>query len=779
MMKSPISMDRINLVRFLFLAGVVLFLPPLLLHAGEARLKNGMVIEGKPVPIQGLDPAGRRSAGPVPTYPLLLIETGMQRYFVGSRQVESVNKDAELARYEKFEMPPHQRTNRSTMLRTIGLPADVTEFDEFGRRRITFNASPEAIHVFQGITEIGPKYVKVTATNYVWEHGIATTSIPPDVLDRMLRTATDQQNPEDRMAIARFYLQAGMYMESQAELGAIARNFPELRERIEDVGLELRTLLARRLLTELEHRRKAGQHRLAYQAAHQFPTDRMSESILRQVRELVAEYDRAAMQLERAQVLLGEYQAKLDDPKLVDSVVPMRSAVSEKLDYESLGRLDAFLKLADDETLPPADKLALAYSGWMLGSANAVTDLDKTLRLWEARFLIQEFLRETDYNMRNVLLGRLAGIESVDAPTVMQMIEHLPPVIETPHAEPGKIFTIEVDDPEAEFPVTYSVLLPQEYNPHHRYPMIVALRPGERTTERELVWWGGTADQPGQSQRHGYIVIAPDYVPPDQRKYDYGVESHYIVRRAIRDARKRFQVDSDRVFLAGHGMGGDAAFDIGLSHPDLFAGVISIAGVCNHYCKYYWKHAERLPFYVVLGELDRDTFDRNVRELNRMMRYGYDVLLAEYVGRGYESYYEEIHKLFDWMDRHKRTKYPREYEVDILRPTDDHFYWVKLEKFPPNVMQAVITERGLAPTRPMPLTARVSAGNTVQVTSGADRTTIWLSPEFVDFEQRVKIQVNRRQRFNDFLRPDIGALLEDLRLRGDRQKLYTVRMTFE
>ena len=43
---------------------------------------------------------------------------------------------------------------------------------------------------------------------------------------------------------------------------------------------------------------------------------------------------------------------------------------------------------------------------------------------------------------------------------------------------------------------------------------------------------------------------------------------------SIRDARKRFRIDSDRVFLAGHGEGGNAAFDIGMSRPDLFAGVI-------------------------------------------------------------------------------------------------------------------------------------------------------------------------------------------------------------
>ena len=38
----------------------------------------------------------------------------------------------------------------------------------------------------------------------------------------------------------------------------------------------------------------------------------------------------------------------------------------------------------------------------------------------------------------------------------------------------------------------------------------------------------------------------------------------------------RFFHDGDRVFLTGHSMGGDAAWDIALAHPDLWAGAIPL-----------------------------------------------------------------------------------------------------------------------------------------------------------------------------------------------------------
>jgi len=168
-------------------------------------------------------------------------------------------------------------------------------------------------------------------------------------------------------------------------------------------------------------------------------------------------------------------------------------------------------------------------------------------------------------------------------------------------------------------------------------------------------------------------VIAPEYLQKDQEKYQDNVTAHYAVIRSIRDARKRFSVDSDRVFLAGHGTGADAAFDIGMSHPGLFAGVIPIAGKTSAFNLHYWQNAKDLPWYIVGGELDRDTLDHNSLVVNRMMRHGYDVIYAEYIGRGYENYYEEIHNLFNWMELHQRLKYPKEFEEKILRPIDNRF----------------------------------------------------------------------------------------------------------
>lgn len=778
------------LVGLLAALWIVSAIPPAC--GGEVQLKNGLLLEGQPVPLTGLTEGEiRKARGPVRNYPILMVDTRMKRYFVSRRQVAAIDNKADLSRYETFTLDqPSGR--RNVAVQSLGTIVDGTPFDKFGRRRVTVNTPRGPKEIVQVITQLHPKRITISALKYEWEYRIATTSLEPATLEKILRQATDQSSAQERMAIARFYLQAGLYRRGDQALEAIVRDFPELTDRVDTVREKLRGLWAQQLLGELRRRREAGQFRLAYNAARQFPTEKMSASVRRDVRRFLEEYRDMRDRAERSLILLGELQAGLEDPERVAAVKPLRSVVNRRLDFASLDRMDAFLNLVDDDSLSPAEKLALAYSGWVLGSAEAVTDLEQAIRLWEARHLITEYLRTDNSLQRDRLLEQVKGVEGIGPATVARLIPRLPLPLETSGIRPGTIAEIKADEPQAEAPVSYHALLPREYTPHHDYPLIVALHGGGGSSqsggihpaEREVQWWGGNRRNPGQAQRHGFIVVAPHYAEEGQNDYNYAPRAHERVLRAIRDARKRFSVDSDRVFLGGHGTGGDAAFDIGMSHPDVFAGVMPIAGISDMYTKWYWQNAENLAWYVVGGELDRDWFDRNSREMSRMMRKGYDVLYTEYVGRGYESYYEEIHKLFDWMGNQQRTQYVDEIDAEILRPEDSRFYWVEVYGLPQSVLTSEVLP-GSQPSsaHPMPLEASIKDGDPdrtiIYVRSGADHHVLRLSPDLVDFDKRLAVRHRGRQRFNDFLVPSIRTMLEDLRRRGDRQKIVWAEVEFD
>lgn len=785
MPKSAEDFDRLTVLQY-FLPAVliiaVVFMATPCSHAGEVTLKNGTVLKGKPIPMQGITfaTAQQNSGGPTTTYPVWMIDSGVQRYFVPRRQVEldSVIAGADPLAVDEFKLP-QRITGRQLMLQSIGTYKEVTSFSEFGRRRVTVSTSRGPVHIVQGITKLTPEFVTLTGLTHKWEHGLATTSIPSELLVPILRKASDVKNPDDRLAIVRFLVDAQLYKVAQQELQTIAVDFTGLDQRIQELAIEIRQLQAMQVLNELKRRRDAGQHKLAYISLSRFPSKDVNASVREEVKTLIGDYDTAVDDAAKVRSLLGSLQSQIQDEATRKQLASMRSAVIDDLTYETLVRFKPFLQSADDANVSAEEKLSLAYSGWVVGPSNATIKMNQTLSLWQARFKMLEYLRTINTGRRSQLLQEITSTEGIGPNAVEHLLDFLPLPVETPDAKPGIPLHIETTTSRDTFAFDYHVLLPTEYDPNRKYPAIVCLHESGHHPEIELAWWGGTAEKPGQSQRHGYIVLAPNYTLSNISDYDYSAISHRKVLETLSDARKRFNIDSDRIFLAGHGMGGDAVFDMAMSHPDVFAGAIPITGICDNYCRFYWQNAPELPWYIVGGELDRDSLERNARELNKMFKYGHDVIYAEYKGRGHENYYEEIHGIFRWMEGKTRLKNPKEFEVNTLRPTDNNFFWLAMSGFPENVTQPVswANER-IRGVRPMEIEARVTPGNTVYVSAGADTITVMLSPEFVNYDERVRIRVNGRQRFRDFLERDIGTMLEQLRLTGDRQRLVWTKMTF-
>src|SRR5204863_684995 len=121
-----------------------------------------------------------------------------------------------------------------------------------------------------------------------------------------------------------------------------------------------------------------------------------------------------------------------------------------------------------------------------------------------------------------------------------------------------------------------------------------------------------------QAAEHGYILVAPEWRTGPQLGggYGYSEQEHAAVTETLRDLRRRFNVDSDRVFLFGLGQGGLMAFDVGLTHPDLFAGVIPMGASPQYFAERCWRNGQYLPFYVVTGgRVGKDTRTRTREQM--------------------------------------------------------------------------------------------------------------------------------------------------------------------
>ena len=765
--------------------------------AADVTLKNGLRLRGKFALLKGISVKAVQQSTSTGN-PLRVIDTGKTRYYFHRTLIDEIDNGLELDSHDSFVLD-QKKTGRSPIPDSVGSFFGKDPFNENGRAaamlRVNGPRGPVDLNIILGITRLTPRQLTVEGLTHVWKFAIATTSIEPRILDSLLRRATDDTDPHDRLAICRFYIDARMYRQAAAELDSIQQDFPELARRNDKIRLDLRQAQARQILDELELRRQAGQHRLVLKKARAFPVANLETAALNRISAIIEGYQRQQARLDRVDALIGELQFKLPEDQRIGELITASGEIRDEADFKTLNRLDAFLANADDQALDTASKLALAYSSWMMGSVNAVDDLRLALNLYRARQMICEFLRSDDETQRQRLLASITAVEGISPRRLRQLTEFLPLILETPGLEPGVRTRIVASAENAKLPVAYSVLLPIEYSPQQAYPLIVSLHGSGSNPNHQLLWWGGKHDTsddrmvPGQAMRHGYIVIAPEYTDPDTGKYEYSSRSHRIVIAAIRDARKRFGVDSDRVFLSGHGMGGDAAFDIGMSHPEIFAGVIPIVGRVNRYCRTTARNTPGAAWYVVGGELDHRAHDVNSVLLNRMMNERHDVVYAEYTGRGKESFYEEIHRLFEWM--HHRRRRPlaeaREIVARVQRPAENRFYWVEAHGLPAGILSSSTLARDTPPrVRPMTMTfeARAvsgNAGDTIRLKSGARRHTIWLSPEFVDFDRELTVRKTGtgRDKFKGFIVPGIETILEDLRRRGDRQRLFTAKIEIE
>ena len=366
---------------------------------------------------------------------------------------------------------------------------------------------------------------------------------------------------------------------------------------------------------------------------------------------------------------------------------------------------------------------------------------------------------------------------------------------------PG-LYLLEAKGPAEHPNIKYLVQLPPEYNPYRRYPVVVTLNGAGTSPAQQIDWWAGSHDQQastryGQASRYGYIVVAPFWQREAQRKYEFSAGEHAAVLNPLREVFKRFAVDTDRVYLSGHSMGGDAAWDLGLAHPDLWAGVIPIVAEASKFIIRYPNNGALLPLYFVSGQRDGNKIAANAVEWDRYLKHSeankWDVMIVEYQGRGHESYHDEIQNIFEWMElpSHRRNFFPKEFggeandsvkNYQSLRTWDNYFWYAEFAGMPTASVIHPVEWTGERPPRGNALQIRGSyntdsEGNgVVKVSCGAAKVTVWLSPEMVDFSKKVTVYINAKK-VPGTIAPNIVHLLEDARTRADRQHPFWLHVS--
>jgi hypothetical protein len=812
-------------------------------------LKDGFVIQGnvsKEVTSIS-DPATGAQFPVVKANGLEMIDEGPKVVIFSShyRRPDAVGPDVKLRpAYKSYAQPKAGRISNHPLPGLMS-PRDreAAEFNEHWRRTITVNVPGGFDKIQQMITYMDPYFVYLWSPTHLWRLGYRTSEMEPDKIRRLLQMHPDlvedkdKPDPVKRIAIAKFMLDVGWVGIAKDDVAAIQRAFPtglsaDAKAAIDALSKEVDAATAGLVIKEADLALKSGRYGYAADVLAVFPEKladaRQTDEATRLMAQLKSTRERYESGRRVLRALLdnvtgraranpflaaGGSPAVLAFPaRPLQGAVAVLAAAGEdvyaELHPDSASRLVTFVNLAVDAEKEakqgrdpkkrPDELLAAAVSGWARGDAGATTDPDAAVKLWAAREGVLRFQRTDDLSTRNALLKAFKKENTLKIDELAQVISLLPP------ARPENLLfrTGTPVPPENGFPpgvyrrktgptkledggLSYLVKLPPEYHHGRAYPVLIALTDPHVDVRQTI------ASLAYETDRRGYIVLAPEWGNQfgKNQEWSWDGKDHEYVTAVLQDAVRHFCVNNDEVFLFGVAEGANMAMDVGISHPDLFAGVTAMGPVPRYagFFNEYWRNAQKLPFYVVTGEMWTPSMT-NLRSIfERWMPFGFPSLMVAYKGRAIEWFGAEIPVMFDWMSRKKRASCKETLNLNVntrhnwmtMRRTDNRFYWLGADE----IREGNLGQPGHGPAVPAAIQGDIAGNNVIHITTrGVTKVSVWLDNELIDWSKPVGVNINRARAQGwkaKVLEPDIEVLLNDYRERGDRRRLFLQHLEFQ
>ncbi|TWU50864.1 Alpha/beta hydrolase family protein [Rubripirellula tenax] len=746
------------------------------------QLRNGMVLRGMMAEIATLKEGfGAASAGETHVRPIWLIDDGLRRIYIHGKGMSDGNPIDVADPTQAIELW-QARPLGGKAVAGLGAIMGVSPFNEFGRRQLTMRGPEGQVNVIQGITELNSRYAKLVALKgkpaLLWDMRVSTASIDSPTLKRIFDRRIAADDLEGKLETVRFFTDAERYDDAKEALSSI-ENLPADIDR-EAMLISLTERQAIQLLNEAKMRSASGQRQLARGILENFPMQEGGRITRIQVQDEIAKLNESETQAKQLGDQLREHVSGLDAGQAAP-LAPIVDEITSGLSPDTLPRLSDYARLGKSAEIALDDRVALAVAGWLLGSGSGEQNLSVATALIAVRDLVAEYLGTDDPGRRAAILEKLRTLEGAQAEYVDRMLPLLQPPLPWPEgsAVEGADGFYSVDTGAA----LYAIQLPPEYTPLRSYPCVVSLHGAGGYAEDQIDWWAGKYSEHngarmGHASRNGFIVVAPVWSRSQQRDYEYTPLEHERILVSVRDAMRRASIDSDRVFLSGHGEGGTAAWDLALAHPDMWAGMIPINANPDKTVHHYELNSRYMPMYIVMGELDGIRADGSI--MDDYMSFNHDAIVVMYRGRGREPFFDEIPKLFEWMTSaaHRRRDIPEQIDVSTMRNGDQFFWWLELGPLKPDVQIDPILWDQTSRIRSAKISASIGADNQIRISSvPSDTFKVLLRPQpGIDIANEIIVRSGTRPYRFQF-DGSLETMLEDARRRADRKRAFWFEAT--
>jgi dienelactone hydrolase len=291
----------------------------------------------------------------------------------------------------------------------------------------------------------------------------------------------------------------------------------------------------------------------------------------------------------------------------------------------------------------------------------------------------------------------------------------------------------------------YMVYVPDTYRPDAPAPLLIYLSGSQGRATFGVSASGRPIDE---ADGAGGLVIFPE-----ARGYWWHARSVAIVEALLDEALRGFNVDTDRVSVAGFSNGGTGALHLATLWPQRFASAVSLMGAGAFRAEAdppLLRNAAGLPLAFYHGADDPVIpAQASRRTVERLEREGADRIELEVLkGRGHDLVIGSVDgRTFAFTGRHRRDPLPHEIAFEAVDLTHPRHYWVEfLEKQP-----------GLAEVRGTWRPGRVRL-----TTRRVVRLRLLLRREQLGPDRALEVEVNGRELFRDVVLADCALLHRSL-----------------
>ena len=251
-----------------------------------------------------------------------------------------------------------------------------------------------------------------------------------------------------------------------------------------------------------------------------------------------------------------------------------------------------------------------------------------------------------------------------------------------------QILTFHSDSDDTEQP--YGLYIPPNYDSSKKYPLVVMLHgagSNHRLALRRVFGKSNVGDETDvEASRYfpqwddvDYVVVTP-YARgtvgyqgiPEQDVYD-----------VLADARKRFNIDENRIYLTGLSMGGGGTLWIGLTRPDIWAAIAPVCPAPPPGTFQLAANALNFPVHFFHGDADPTVPVEGTRKwVSHLQDIGAEVSYKEFVDVKHDSWVSAYDAgfIFEWFKPFVRNPYPDKVNFVSNRYKYNKAYWVTFDR---------------------------------------------------------------------------------------------------